>query len=527
MIKKITIVSSDKHKGIKELQKEGSSINFEPEPENRKDPNAIKVICNNLLAGYVANKPSVMVEGTTPASRFKYNLNEETTAAVKSVKKEADNGKWITFTAEVELKVKKKDSGEKKKQIYELPLEGSQIMFPERTNALEAVKQNKEVPVSLKKTDRGIEAATVNDSIGLVKKSIDNYKEIENLVDYNYVSGVLSPASTIRSLKVLVDVTNDSSIFEEATDNLVLEGIMSSEQVKERIEYMRKVVKMDDKSINNILNSIEPVNEEDRGRLVNPSTKFVDYNGYLKESIVYITKNKFLRFVGGKATGKNTAADTLCWLFNRPKGEVAMNEGLDKVDLTGSRIIDSDEQGNMRMPFELSTFAEGLKKGWFLILDEVNTANPSLLTILHGLDSRRCIDIPGYGTIKVHPKACVILTMNEDYVGTMPLNEATVDRFTPIIFEDAEDISNILQAAVPSATEEHIEICQRYYKMLKDLYHDGKISSYAISIRGFIDALDVVNELGLKSGIETNVANKGIDRMEREVLKEELKLLFP
>ena len=63
--------------------------------------------------------------------------------------------------------------------------------------------------------------------------------------------------------------------------------------------------------------------------------------------------------------------------------------------------------------------------------------------------------------------------------------------------------------------------------MLKDLYHDGKISSYAISIRGFIDALDVVNELGLKSGIETNVANKGIDRMEREVLKEELKLLFP
>ena len=528
MIKKITIVSDKKRDiGYQYLLGENVDIKFERDFKNRKDENAVKVICNNQPAGYVANNEVTILKETTSATIFKNSLNDETKIKVKTIKNRTNSDyKWNTYFCEVELSLKKEKKEEEKQEVN-VVIEGTVAIYPHKTDVLKKNKQNEEVSLSVKETDRGLEVFELNDSIGTIKTNSQDYETIKVQIGNGVLYGKLDPKSTMKSVKAIVKLGADNSAFDSEIERLIIDGILTSKEIEERINYMRKDIKLADETIKTVLENIELVSDGDKSRLIKtPKTKYVDYNGDLKDSITYINKKKFLRFVGGKASGKNTAADTISWLYNKPKGEVAVNEGLDKVDLVGSRIIDSDENGNMIMPFELSTFVEGLKKGWCLVLDEINTASSSLLTILHGLDSRRCLDVPGYGTVKVHPNSIVILTMNEDYVGTTLLNEATVDRFTPIIFEDSDNIKGILSAAVPTANDNDISICQRFYGFLKNLHKDGKITSYAISVRGFIDALDVASELGLKSGIKRNVVDKGIDADERMVLKNQLSTLF-
>ena len=48
------------------------------------------------------------------------------------------------------------------------------------------------------------------------------------------------------------------------------------------------------------------------------------------------------------------------------------------------------------------------------------------------LDYRRCIDIPGYDQIRLHPASRFIATMNYGYAGTRELNEALASRFVVI-----------------------------------------------------------------------------------------------
>ena len=67
------------------------------------------------------------------------------------------------------------------------------------------------------------------------------------------------------------------------------------------------------------------------------------------------------------------------------------------------------------------------------LLDEGNTIKPECADVLHSLtDAARQIQVPGYGLVQMHPHSAFTITMNEDYAGTNFMNEATIDRFTPI-----------------------------------------------------------------------------------------------
>lgn len=527
MKKNITIIALQKYPGHELLDQSGIPITLIPEPGNQKDPDAIQVFAGEKLAGYVGNAPITMLDGTVDASWLNRAMHNGVRPVVTGISfVENPEVRWMSYIAEVDLQVLD-SSGEEEGKDYVYPLIGSNSLFPARIDALKELQEGSQVPVTFKETDRGIEVETVRGSLGVVKEGSDHYEKLVKTLRQKVVQGQLSDQSSVRSLKVSTALTQATRIFDAEIERIVLEGILSLEEIEERLSYLQADIGLPDSYILEVLSGIQKVSPLDQGRLLKrPGTKFVDYGGYMYESIIYKLRGKFLRYVGGKATGKNTCAETLAWIFNRPIGEVAVNEGLDKIDLTGSRVIDSDEDGNLKMPFDLSTFAQGLKKGWFLIVDEVNTANASLLTLFHGLDTRRRLDIPGYGTIQVHPQAAVILTMNEEYVGTMPLNEATADRFTPIVFDDAQDIRMMLKEAVPSANSASLDVCQNLYEILRTLHEDGSITSYPISIRGFVDALEVEKDLGLKRGLARNVIDKGVDKQERMVLHQQLDLLF-
>jgi midasin (ATPase involved in ribosome maturation) len=160
-----------------------------------------------------------------------------------------------------------------------------------------------------------------------------------------------------------------------------------------------------------------------------------------------------------------------------------------------------------------------MELGGTLNLDEVNTADPAVLVMLHSIvDDRGSVEVPGYGRVKAHENFNIILTMNKDYIGTNSLNEATRDRFTPIIFPNNKSIAEMLQERVKGAKAVDIQLADRVYQSIMTLVQDGTLSMDCVTVRGFIDAVEVSEDLGLKEALEDCVGNRVEDDEYRETV---------
>ena len=114
------------------------------------------------------------------------------------------------------------------------------------------------------------------------------------------------------------------------------------------------------------------------------------------------------------------------------------------------------------------------------LLDEGNTIKPECADVLHSLtDAARQIQVPGYGLVQMHPHSAFTITMNEDYAGTNFMNEATIDRFTPIHIAEPESIVDVLHRVVPEASGASLNICDCVYCAIRD-----RIRSAGGGVRG-------------------------------------------
>lgn len=139
----------------------------------------------------------------------------------------------------------------------------------------------------------------------------------------------------------------------------------------------------------------------------------------------------------------------------------------------------------------------------------LSSSDPALLVMLHSItDSRRSIQVTGYGKVVAEENFSIILTMNKDYQGTVSLNEATRDRFTPIVFPSRTSILDLLQAKFPYVDQEDLSLCDQLYQGILEQIKDGELSMDCLTVRGFIDALDVIDDLDLKEALDDNIANR-------------------
>lgn len=302
--------------------------------------------------------------------------------------------------------------------------------------------------------------------------------------------------------------------FSEVKKEVINKGIVPEDRLEEIEKYLRKNG-VEENLIKEIFESYEPVPEEFQHRIIGrPKTKFFDAIGAVRKSIVYLNAGFFLRFEGGKGTGKNTLLETLAWIYQRPLFEFCMTEQTDKFDLFGSKTFESevDENGRQitKMSFDREALVQAMEVGGFFDLDEINAANDGPLFALQSiLDDRRRVQVPGYGLVEIHPKFRIIATMNPlGYVGTKELPEAVNDRFVPVIFPDKPSIANMLAHRVPEAKPSDIEICDKLHQSIMKLYQDGQLSERCITVRGYIAALKVADRLGIYEALIDNVANR-------------------
>ena len=250
-----------------------------------------------------------------------------------------------------------------------------------------------------------------------------------------------------------------------------------------------------------------------------PPVRFVQEHamGELTRALAYRLTGLHLRLIGNKGSGKNTLLQTIDWLMNLPQYRMQGSAELDKLDLLGGPTV---ENGTMR--YVLSDMLLYLQEGADVVLDEGNTIKPECIDVLHSLtDAARCIQVPGYGPVRLAPCSAFAMTMNEDYAGTNYMNEATIDRFTPLHMRQPDSILEILRRVVPEAPEDSLRTCDALYTVIRDMTRDADgLEPEAMTIRGIIGALRAEPLLGLKLGLLDNVAGRPQDLYTRLQLTE-------
>lgn len=513
----------------------GTKVLFQKDIANQFDKLAIKAFIDGNEIGFVASSGNTVIPGCLSNREFHPEIKTDTIEGeiMSHTKVSFKNGVNRTALV-VEVLINSKKISKLKTNVggnsvkYVARVKGSTRAYPGKMNIMKVMEDtSKPTFVTLKKEAENLIVYYDGKPAGVVDE-----RESQDTTDFNILIDVLAVlgqvTAKVTSLKATVysvefeveaDTLKEAKegkkvvLFDDFKNDIVSKGICTADELQEVEDYLVKNG-LPRKQIIEVFKSYKLYDEERTARIPQkPQTLFNDYFGAVRKNVVYINKGKHLRFIGEKGTGKNNLITTLAWVFKRPLYELSLNSQFDKTDLLGTKTIkhEVDEEGKevMIIGFDKEAFVEAMEVGGFVNLDEVNTADPSVLVQLHSVaDRRRSIQVAGYGRVVADDNFSIILTMNKEYQGTVSLNEATRDRFTPIKFPSNNSIEALLQAKYPMADGDYIRYCDQLYKGILGLVKDGELSMDCVTVRGFEDAMEVAEDLGLKESLIDNVANR-------------------
>jgi MoxR-like ATPase len=132
--------------------------------------------------------------------------------------------------------------------------------------------------------------------------------------------------------------------------------------------------------------------------------------------------------VGETGTGKTHAVKWVAKTLGLPYLRVNLDSMVTVEDLVG----EFKPNGNGGFVWQDGVLTRFVRTGGIFVCDEINAAPPEVLFLLHGLldDGRQIVLRQKDGEVlKAHENFWFVATMNFDYEGTKPLNQALLDRF--------------------------------------------------------------------------------------------------
>ena len=267
------------------------------------------------------------------------------------------------------------------------------------------------------------------------------------------------------------------------------------------------------------------VETEEETRVAEPDMFFYGKE-VLEMAIAALLEGENLLLTGAKATGKNVLAENLAWIFHRPVYNVSFHVNTNSGDLIGTdTFLDNEVQLRKGSIYRCAQY------GGFGILDEINMAKNDAVSVLHAsLDYRRCIDVPGYDKIDMHPAARFIGTMNYGYAGTKELNEALFSRFLVIDMpqQDEETLEFIFRSKFPGMKENALKQWIGLFLDLQLKAQNGEITTKAVDLRGILGAMKAIRR-GLQPAlaVKMGVVNKSFDVFEKEIVQDVVMTRIP
>lgn len=518
----------------------GEKIVFIPDPSNSYDKDAIRFTRESSaeFMGFVANSPHLVLEHTKSASEANRYIQSGMIGTVKYVARQrARNGNMVNcYVVDLEEgKREQQGKGETKmastKQLLKIRILGSKSQYPIRFEKLVPDFEAGNVPyVKLEIQGDNIVAIYNNQECGYISKEkgkgISDFEDVlasvgdETIAKItNRVGAKLIAEFSVDAVEIEKQKVKRSN--ESVKDEIVSKGIMSAEELEDRISVLQDYG-VTSKQMAGVFATYRVYDSEVKKLIPDkPKTLYKDESGIMKRSIAYVNMGRNLMLEGDRGVGKNVMIETMAWLFARPLYEFSLNSQHDNTSLLGGKTIEVDDDGNNVMGFDPEVIVQAGEAGGILVLDEFNTSVGHVMSILNSyLDDRRRLSVPGYRVIQAHENFVAIGTMNKDYQSTFELNEATSDRFVPIIFPKNKSIIETLKAKCPTIDIQVVQKCNRVYQGILKCVTDGEISEKAITIRGFIDAcMGTEMDIPLKQALIDNVANRCSDLDERKSIE--------
>lgn len=536
---KVTIFVS--HSVSEEIRKSltaGRIVGLKRDPENPKDPYAVKVMLGGADIGFLANSGKTIVPGTISAATVSSNLAKPKVGDAVAIltesrmyENEESASRWIAEVFWIPAVMGKANQGTDK-DGKEYKVGGSLTLYEHKStvqNAIDDYREKGSLTIKMADNNKGVLVPTVyitsmmddpkNNPAGCI---VDPKPDLLNALN---ADGTVPAAATKldgrNGYKAAVFYSsNTMEKYYPAMEKVIRRCALQANELEERVRYMIDQMlpeKIIFAALDYIQRSYHPVKE--------PSNRYVQTmeENYLTKAMGYYLSEQDVRLIGEKGAGKNTLIETVCWLLNKPFYRIQGNSDMDKIDLLGGLMMKDSTTY-----FEVSDFIRTLQRGGDVVLDEINGVKPEIALILQSLtDDARSIDIAGYGHVEVHPHSRIWATMNEGYVGTGALNTALADRFAPVILGDLTSITNVLSACVPDAKPEHIAICASLYDTVRKAVADGECTEESVTTRGYIAALKSVRLLPLRTALMDQVGDRPQDPENRNAIKTFIRSAVP
>lgn len=248
-----------------------------------------------------------------------------------------------------------------------------------------------------------------------------------------------------------------------------------------------------------------------------------------EDALNILTLNKNLLLKGPTGSGKTRLADDLADTFNQRMYSINCSVDVDIEALLGFKTIEYNE-GRQEVVFIDGPVVKAMKEGAILYIDEINMAKPEVLPILNAaLDYRRTMTNPLTGEVIVgDDDFLVISAINVGYVGTMPMNEALLNRFNVIEIDyvAGQQLKDILISQSLQQDDDTLEALTSFHQDLVTMTKQGQISKEPSSVRSLIDFADLSTKIPLERAVYRSIIDKLDNEQEKKAILNAVKLHF-
>lgn len=373
-------------------------------------------------------------------------------------------------------------------------------------------------------------------------------------INWESVAPDMVKSMKAADMKIVIDIEIAEAEKIDYTEVIKL-GIsvgMSQEQVEKRINVFENRYYLSKQEIEAVAKSWKPVKPE--GMMYIPDIDSVNYVDGKDRSLYYLLgyyaeePNKNLRLVGIQSTGKNTLVEQLASLLWKPLLQLSCSRETSREDFEGAVTIGhkvykhdkaelektlldasftpfqkasmlakitelSSENVVQTLEFLKEPLVIGAIEGWWVLLDEINLTSSSVTSRFHSLlDYRREITVPKLGTVKAAEGFAVIATMNPNsFVGASNMNQALETRFRTLELAPRAHIADILKTQCPKASDSDIKALDNLYDAIFTEVANEKLPDSFLSVRNFIDALNIKGFAPLKHRVLHNIAHISVN----------------